>query len=115
VNVPLIIPAVKLQLAEGSGNPALVTFTRIQKGLKKGKLLLFKTEPVTFTRSTELIKLTKTNFGDRFVIIGCGGIFSPEDAKEKLEAGASLLQLITGMIFEGPQLVADINSSLDPV
>jgi len=68
----------------------------------------------TQKRSTELIRLTKENFDDRFIIIGCGGIFSPKDAQEKLNAGTTLLQLITGLIFEGPQLVAEINSNLDP-
>jgi len=67
----------------------------------------------TKERSTELIKLTKKNFNDRFIIIGTGGIFTPDDAKEKLEAGASLVQLITGLVFEGPQLVAQINKELN--
>lgn len=63
-------------------------------------------------RSTELIKLTKQKFKDRFVIIGCGGIFSAEDAYEKIKAGASLVQLITGMIYEGPGLISEINHGL---
>lgn len=46
------------------------------------------------------------------LIIGCGGIFSAEDAYEKLKAGASLLQLITGMIYEGPQVLSEINQGL---
>lgn len=48
----------------------------------------------------------------KYIIIGCGGISSPEDAYAKIKAGASLLQLITGMIFEGPQLVGEINRGL---
>lgn len=50
--------------------------------------------------------------GQRFVIIGAGGIFSAEDAYTKIRAGASLLELITGMIFEGPQLISDIRLGL---
>ena len=46
------------------------------------------------------------------VIIGCGGIFSAEDAYRKIKLGASLLQLITGMIFKGPQLISQINLGL---
>jgi len=46
------------------------------------------------------------------IIIGVGGIFSAEDAYKKIKAGASLLQLITGMIFEGPQVVSEINLGL---
>jgi len=66
----------------------------------------------TWDRSNELISLAYKNFKTRFVIIGCGGIFSAEDAYEKIRRGASLLQLITGMIFEGPQLITDINIGL---
>lgn len=50
--------------------------------------------------------------GSRFVLVGCGGIFSAEDAYEKIRLGATLVQLITGMIFEGPQLIGDINRGL---
>ena len=48
----------------------------------------------------------------RYTIIGCGGIFSAEDAYRKIRLGASLVQLITGMIFEGPQLISEINRGL---
>ena len=41
-----------------------------------------------------------------------GGIFSAEDAYEKIKRGASLIQLITGMIYEGPQLIGSINKGL---
>lgn len=50
--------------------------------------------------------------GDRFVLIGCGGVFTAEDAYVKIKRGASLVQLITGMIFEGPQLIGEINRGL---
>lgn len=60
------------------------------------------------TLSTELIKQTKSQWGDRFTIIGCGGVMRSEDAIEKLEAGADLLQLISGMIFNGPHLMKEI-------
>ena len=56
--------------------------------------------------STELIKKIRATVA--FTIIGCGGVFSPEHAREKLRAGADLIQLITGMIYEGPGLIADI-------
>jgi dihydroorotate dehydrogenase len=58
--------------------------------------------------STELIRKTKNKYGNKLTIIGCGGILSAADAMEKLEAGADLLQLITGMIFEGPHLMREI-------
>lgn len=49
---------------------------------------------------------------DRYVLIGCGGVFSAEDAYIKIRLGATLVQLITGMIFNGPQLIAQINAGL---
>jgi dihydroorotate dehydrogenase len=67
---------------------------------------------VTRDLSTELIRATYRRFGDRFVIIGVGGVASAEDAYEKICAGATLVELITAMIFEGPQVVGDINSGL---
>ena len=62
--------------------------------------------------STKLIKYIYRETNGRYVIIGCGGVFSAEDAYEKIKAGASLIQLITGMIFEGPQLISEINQGL---
>ncbi|MBI3033078.1 quinone-dependent dihydroorotate dehydrogenase [Candidatus Woesearchaeota archaeon] len=47
-----------------------------------------------------------------YIIIGCGGVFTGEDAYKKIKAGASLIQLITGMIFEGPQTIGAINQEL---
>lgn len=66
----------------------------------------------TRVRSTELIAMTYRTFGERLVIIGCGGVFSADDAWEKIASGASALQLITGMVFEGPQLPASISLGL---
>lgn len=58
--------------------------------------------------STELVRKTRTKYGKRFTIIGVGGIMSADDAMEKLIAGADLIQLISGMIFEGPGLMKEI-------
>ena len=44
--------------------------------------------------------------------MGCGGVFCAEDAYRKIRIGASLIQLITGLIFQGPQLVCEINRGL---
>jgi dihydroorotate dehydrogenase len=55
--------------------------------------------------STDLIYKTRERFGKRFTVIGVGGVMSPETAMEKFNAGADLVQLITGMIFEGPGLI----------
>jgi len=63
-------------------------------------------------RATEVIRFLSEKSGKAFPIIGVGGIHSPEDALEKLEAGADLVQLYTGFIYEGPKLVKDINKAL---
>lgn len=62
--------------------------------------------------ANELIKYIYGKVGKKYVIIGCGGVFSAEDAYKKIKLGASLIQLITGMIFEGPQLISEINMGL---
>lgn len=62
--------------------------------------------------SDALIKRTYETYGDRFTIIGVGGIFSAEDAYRKICYGASVVELITGMIFEGPTLIGHINRGL---
>lgn len=66
----------------------------------------------TEKRSNELISLAYKTSGKKLVIIGCGGIFCAEDAYKKIKLGASLVQMITGMIFEGPQVISDINLGL---
>ena len=66
----------------------------------------------TWERSNELIRLTYQAYGGRFTIIGVGGIFSAEDAYTKIRLGASAVELITGMIFEGPSLIGQINRGL---
>ena len=50
--------------------------------------------------------------GKEFVVIGCGGVFTAEDAYKKIKLGASLIQMITGMIYEGPQVISEINQGL---
>ena len=64
------------------------------------------------SRSTEVINYIHTKSEGRFPIIGVGGIHSAEDALEKLDAGASLVQLYTGFIYEGPSLVKKINQAI---
>ncbi len=62
--------------------------------------------------SNALISYTYEKYGDKLIIVGVGGIFSAKDAYEKIKRGATLLQLITGMIFEGPQLIGEVNRGL---
>lgn len=63
-------------------------------------------------RATEVIRFLSEKSNKAFPIIGVGGIHSPEDAIEKLEAGASLIQIYTGFIYEGPVLIKNINEAI---
>lgn len=63
-------------------------------------------------RSTEVIRFLADKSNKAFPIIGVGGIHSAEDALEKIKAGASLVQIYTGFIYEGPQLIKEINQAL---
>lgn len=68
-------------------------------------------KPLT-NRSTEVIRFLSEKSNKSFPIIGVGGIHSAKDALEKLDAGASLVQLYTGFIYEGPKLIKKINKAL---
>lgn len=63
-------------------------------------------------RSTEVIRFLAEKSNNAFPIIGVGGISSAQDALEKLDAGASLVQLYTGFVYEGPTLIKQINRYL---
>lgn len=66
----------------------------------------------TWNRSNELIHLSYKKYGEKLTIVGCGGVFSGSDAYLKIKLGASLIQLITGIVFNGPQLISQINLDL---
>ena len=68
-------------------------------------------KPLT-NRSTEVIRFLSEKSNKSFPIIGVGGIHSAQDAIDKLDAGASLIQLYTGFIYEGPKLVKEINKEI---
>ena len=82
----------------------LVSENKTETGGLSGK-------PLT-KRATEVIRFLSEKSNKAFPIIGVGGIHAPEDALEKLEAGASLIQLYTGFIYEGPALIKAINQEL---
>ncbi|WP_431136041.1 quinone-dependent dihydroorotate dehydrogenase [Psychroserpens mesophilus] len=63
-------------------------------------------------RSTEVIRFLAQKSNKAFPIIGVGGIHSAEDALEKIDAGADLVQVYTGFIYEGPKLIKQINRAL---
>ncbi len=68
-------------------------------------------KPLT-VRSTEVIRYLVKKSNGAIPVIGVGGIHSPKDALEKLEAGASLIQLYSGFIYEGPALIGAINKEI---
>lgn len=64
------------------------------------------------SRSTEVIRYLKAKSQQQFCIIGVGGIDSAEEAIAKLDAGADIIQIYTGLIYEGPSLIRQINRQL---
>ncbi len=78
------------------------------KSLDKGG---YSGQPIKESANELIAKIFQLTQG-RYVIIGCGGVFTAQDAYEKIRRGASLIQLITGMIYEGPQVIGEINRGL---
>ena len=68
-------------------------------------------KPLT-NKSTQVIQFLAEKSNKSFPIIGVGGIHSAKDALEKIKAGADLVQLYTGFVYEGPKLIKDINKAL---
>lgn len=64
------------------------------------------------TLTTEMIRHIYKKTDGKYTLIGLGGVFTAEDAYEKIKAGASLVQLVTGLIYEGPLMVKRINRGL---
>lgn len=91
-------------LTKKKENDRIVESLPTDKGGMSGKVV----EGLANLQIQKVYKLT----GGEVTIIGVGGIFSAEDAYQKIRSGANLLQLITGMIFEGPQVIGEINSGL---
>ncbi len=64
------------------------------------------------TRSDELLGRISKQAGNNLILIGVGGIQSPQDAIQKMKAGATMIQLYTGFIYEGPSLIKKINTRM---
>jgi dihydroorotate dehydrogenase len=86
----------------------LKTATEVVEAIGNGGL---SGKPVR-SRATEVIRYLNEKSGRAFPIIAVGGIFTAEDAIEKLEAGAALVQVYTGFIYEGPAMVKKINKGI---
>lgn len=98
-------------------NGVIATNTTIERKELRSHLTLVEEKgglsgkPLT-DRSTAVIRFLAEKSKRAFPIIGVGGIHSPKDAIEKLEAGADLIQLYTGFVYEGPSLVKRINKAI---
>ena len=68
-------------------------------------------EPVK-EKSTQVIKLLAKALDNKLPIIGVGGILNGADAKEKIDAGAKLVQVYTGFIYKGPEIIKDVVNAL---
>jgi|SRR3989344_910427 len=68
--------------------------------------------PIVGKRSSELIRYVYKKTKGKYLIIGCGGIFTAKDAYERIKEGASLIQIVTSMIYEGPSVIKKINKGL---
>jgi len=77
---------------------------KMQQGGMSGQLLTIK--------SNNIIKYLRKNLGQNFPIIGVGGIMSVDDAIERLNSGADLIQIYTGFIYKGPSLIKEINKAI---
>ncbi len=93
-----------VNLTKKRDNPKIIDENISANGAVSGK-------PVQDSSDNLLAHIYKKE-GKRYVLIGVGGIFSAEDAYKKIRLGASAVQLITGMIFEGPQMASEINRGL---
>lgn len=91
-------------LTKKRDNPQLFDATIPEKGGISGA--------VVQDMADQMLSYIYKKEGARFVLVGCGGVFTAEDAYKKIRLGASLIQMITGMIFEGPQVISEINRGL---
>lgn len=71
--------------------------------------------PVLKERSTQVLRLLRDHVGDRLVLVGVGGVTTPDDVRERLAAGADLVQAYTGFIYEGPAWPARLARAAGPV
>ncbi|MEO9513899.1 MAG: quinone-dependent dihydroorotate dehydrogenase [Flavobacteriaceae bacterium] len=104
-------------MAETSIDGIIATNTTVSRKNLKSHLIISEEKgglsgkPLA-KRSTEVIRFLSEKSNKAFPIIGVGGIHTPEDALEKLDAGAELVQLYTGFIYEGPALINKINRAI---
>lgn len=114
--LPAVDEAVDLALSLGIAGLVVSNTTLSRDGLVSPPAVAHEEgglsgRPLT-TRSTELIRHVARRAAGRLTIIGVGGVFDAEDAWQKLAAGAALVQVYTGLVYEGPALVRGINRGI---
>ena len=114
---PEHISALSRVFLDGGLDGLIATNTTITRGGVEGHRFADEAgglsgKPLT-TRSTEIIRAFSSELGGKIPIIGAGGISSAEDAVEKIHAGASLVQVYSAFIFQGPALIRSIANRLD--
>lgn len=95
-------------LSKNRNNPKIIQEEINRVPIDKGGI---SGKPAEETANNLISYIYQKTRGEK-IIIGCGGIFNADDAYKKIRLGASLLQLMTGMIFEGPQAISQINLGL---
>lgn len=106
VRFPFVKGVIISNLAKDRSNPA---FDRCE--IEEAGPGNFSGKP-TAAHADELIAFVYKKYKSRLIIIGVGGVFNAEDAYKKIRSGATLVQLITGMVYQGPQLIGEINKGL---
>ena len=105
INYYLLCNLINLSILYNINGLIVSNTLKTDKGGLSGKSI----ESVT----SELIKTVYKLSGGQIPIIGCGGVFSGEDAYRKIKNGASLIQIYTSFIYNGPKVIYDINKELD--
>lgn len=118
ISMELLDEIIELTLETGISGLIATNTTISREGLKTGKEDLkeigdggLSGAPLK-NRSTEIIKYISKKSNRSIPLIASGGIMSGEDALEKINAGASLVQVYTGLIYKGPKLIKEINKTL---
>ncbi|HEX3271276.1 MAG TPA: quinone-dependent dihydroorotate dehydrogenase [Ktedonobacterales bacterium] len=105
-------------LARGASGLVAVNTTLDRSGLRTDTPLELRDQPGGLSgrplhaRAVEVVRFLSEHAGDQLPIVGCGGIFTANDAKRMLDVGASLLQLYTGFIYQGPAIARQIAHGL---
>lgn len=106
-NLPWVTGFILTNLVKDRAALSLKSPKELYEG-KKGGISGRPVQP----KALALVRYFRERAGTRFVLIGCGGIFTAEDAYAFIRAGASLVQLITGIIYNGPRTIGRINKGL---